>query len=202
MTSAIKAQVYEGDFTEKKLAVSDTIAIDSVSINPFKFKVYNSQKKLIDSTAYQVDFSKSYLILNDSLRKQYDSIKVVYRKYPDYFTKRYYQFDPNIIVGNENRVNRIYQLGEEKNQRSFVPFDGLTTSGSISRGITMGTNQNAVLDSELDLQITGKISDNVNLRASLQDSNIPIQQSGYSQNLNEFDQIFIELYGKNWSIRA
>lgn len=202
LTSAIKAQVYEGDFTEKKLAVSDTIAIDSVSINPFKFKVYNSQKKLIDSTAYQVDFSKSYLILNDSLRKQYDSIKVVYRKYPDYFTKRYYQFDPNIIVGNENRVNRIYQLGEEKNQRSFVPFDGLTTSGSISRGITMGTNQNAVLDSELDLQITGKISDNVNLRASLQDSNIPIQQSGYSQNLNEFDQIFIELYGKNWNIRA
>ena len=83
LTSAIKAQVYEGDFTEKKLAVSDTIAIDSVSINPFKFKVYNSQKKLIDSTAYQVDFSKSYFILNDSLRKQYDSIKVVYRKSPD-----------------------------------------------------------------------------------------------------------------------
>jgi len=198
----VNAQVYEGDFSEKKIAVSDTIFIDSVSINPFKFKVYNSQEKLLDSTAYQVDFAKSYLVLNDSLRKQNDSIKIVYRKYPDFFTKRYYQFDPNIIVGNENRVNRIYQLGEEKNQSSFVPFDGLTTSGSISRGITVGTNQNAVLDSELDLQITGKISDNVNLRASLQDSNIPIQQNGYSQNLNEFDQIFIELYGKNWNIRA
>ena len=198
----VNAQVYEDDFSEKKIVVSDTILIDSVSINPFKFKVYNAQEKLLDSTAYQVDFAKSYLVLNDSLRKQNDSIKIVYRKYPDFFTKRYYQFDPNIIVGNENRVNRIYQLGEEKNQSSFVPFDGLTTSGSISRGITVGTNQNAVLDSELDLQITGKISDNVNLRASLQDSNIPIQQNGYSQNLNEFDQIFIELYGKNWNIRA
>ena len=152
----VKAQVYNGDFSEKKIAVSDTILIDSVSINPFKFKVYNTQEKLLDSTAYQVDFSKSYLILNDSLRKENDSIKIVYRNYPDFFTKRYYQFDPDIIVGNENRVNRIYQLGEENNQSSFVPFDGLTTSGSISRGITVGTNQNAVLDSELRKKLEHK----------------------------------------------
>jgi hypothetical protein len=34
-----------------------------------------------------------------------------------------------------------------------------------------------VLNSNLDLQITGKISEKVSLRASIQDSNIPLQMA-------------------------
>src|SRR5690606_34608986 len=86
--------------------------------------------------------------------------------------------------------------------RNFTPFDGLTTSGSISSGVTVGNNQNSVLNSQLDLQISGKLSDRVSLRASIQDANIPLQESGYSQRLDEFDQVFIELFSDNWRIRA
>ena len=86
--------------------------------------------------------------------------------------------------------------------KKFVPFDGLNTSGSITRGVTIGNNQNASVTSNLDLQITGKISDKVSLRASIQDSNIPLQDNGYSQKLDEFDQIFIELFTDRWNIRA
>src|SRR5690606_26647163 len=60
----------------------------------------------------------------------------------------------------------------------------------------------AVINSELDLQITGKLSDKVSIRASIQDANIPMQEGGYSQSLDEFDQIFIELFTDNWNIRA
>jgi len=42
----------------------------------------------------------------------------------------------------------------------------------------------------------------VTLRASIQDSNIPLQEGGYSQRLDEFDQLFIELSSDKWSIRA
>ncbi|HEU0136023.1 MAG TPA: hypothetical protein VFQ50_01895, partial [Flavobacterium sp.] len=87
-------------------------------------------------------------------------------------------------------------------KKPFVPFDGLNTSGSITRGVTIGNNQNTVVNSALDLQITGKISDKVSIRASIQDTNIPLQEGGYSQKLDEFDQIFIELYSDKWSIRA
>ena len=83
-----------------------------------------------------------------------------------------------------------------------VPFDGLVSSGSISRGVTIGNNQNSVLNSELDLQISGKLNDKVTLRASIQDSNIPLQESGYSQQLDEFDQVFIEVFSERWGIRA
>jgi hypothetical protein len=58
------------------------------------------------------------------------------------------------------------------------------------------------LNSELDLQISGKISEKVTLRASIQDANIPLQQSGYSQRLDEFDQVFIEAYTNQWALRA
>jgi hypothetical protein len=35
------------------------------------------------------------------------------------------------------------------------------------------------------------------LRASLQDSNIPLQDGGYSQRLDQFDNIFMELLSEN-----
>ena len=78
----------------------------------------------------------------------------------------------------------------------------MQTNGSISRAVTIGNNQNTVLNSNLDLQVSGKLSNNVTLRASIQDSNIPLQEGGYSQKLDEFDQIFIELAAKDWNIRA
>ena len=40
------------------------------------------------------------------------------------------------------------------------------------------------------------------MRASIQDANIPLQESGYSQRLDEFDQVFIELFSDDWNIRA
>ena len=78
----------------------------------------------------------------------------------------------------------------------------MSTSGSITRGVTIGNNQNATVNSNLDLQIVGKISDRVSLRASIQDSNIPLQEGGYSQKLDEFDQIFIELFSDSWKVKA
>lgn len=101
-----------------------------------------------------------------------------------------------------SNLQRLYQLNQSNRDRSFKPFDGLTTTGSISRGVTLGNNQNSVLNSELDLQISGKLSDKVSLRASIQDANIPLQESGYSQRLDEFDQVFIELFSDRWNIRA
>ena len=100
-----------------------------------------------------------------------------------------------------NEAGAVYTI-KEPNQNRFIPFEGLNTSGSISRGITVGNNQNTVVNSNLDLQITGKISEKVSIRASIQDSNIPLQEGGYSQKLDEFDQIFIELASDKWSVKA
>lgn len=183
------------------LASNDTILVHSKSINPNFFQIKRSNQTVIDSSFYKIDFKTSKLIFSKNLIFSKDSLEISFQKYPEFLTKTYFVFDDKKIVPNGASSNNLYKI-DKPNANKFVPFDGLNTSGSITRGITVGNNQNAVVNSALDLQISGKLSDKVSLRASIQDSNIPLQQGGYSQKLDEFDQIFIELFSKKWNIRA
>ncbi len=196
------AQDISSNYREKKVAVKDTVVLDSVSINPKRFAILDKDGNSPDPFSYRMDFKKGIIIFSEELQQQQDSLTIQYLRYPDFLTRDYFALDPKIIVENTGNIDKLYSLQESTNQSTFTPFDGLNTSGSISRGITIGNNQNAVVNSELDLQIIGKLSDKVSIRASIQDANIPAQEGGYSQSLNEFDQIFIELYGDNWNIRA
>lgn len=186
----------------KKLKVTDTIVIDSVSINSKDFRIFTKEEQLIPPDAYHINFKTAELLLPKTIQSTTDTILVHYYRYPDFLTKSYFEFDKNLIIEDTRALQTLQQLSSETKSEAYKPFDGLSTSGSISRGFTVGNKQNSVLDSELDLQITGKISEHVSLRASIQDANVPLQENGFSQNLDEFDQIFMELYGKNWTIRA
>ncbi|SFZ89699.1 hypothetical protein SAMN05428642_101510 [Flaviramulus basaltis] len=194
------SQDQNSNYKTKKFAVKDSIRIDSVSINSSYFSIKKKNNTVIDSTFYTVDFSKAILTFKKPIET--DSIIINYLKFPEFLTKTYKQLDEKIIVENNSNNQILYKLSQPNTSNTFIPFDGLTTSGSISRGVTVGNNQNSVLNSELDLQITGKLNDKVSLRASIQDANIPLQESGYSQRLDEFDQVFIELFSERWNIRA
>ncbi len=197
--SGIVAQEIETPYKNKKIPFSnDTIAIDNVSINKSFFKISDKLGNIIDTSFYKIDYKKAKLIFKKNYVSQ-DSITIRYLKFPDYLTKTYSIYDDSRVVPNE--AGNLYTIKRE-NYKTFKPFDGLNTSGSITRGITVGNNQNSTVNSNLDLQITGKISNKISLRASIQDSNIPLQNGGYSQKLDEFDQIFIELFSDKWSIRA
>ncbi|MBR9913268.1 MAG: DUF2460 domain-containing protein [Algicola sp.] len=200
MSFCALAQEGLSNYRTKKVAVSDTIQIDTVSINSSRLVIRRKDNTLIDSSFYQVDFSKALLTFKKPIDT--DSIEIDYLRYPDFLTRKYAQLDDKIIVKNTDNLQTLYKLNQSTLQNKLTPFDGLMTSGSISRGVTVGNNQNSVLNSELDLQISGKLSDKVSLRASIQDANIPLQESGYSQRLDEFDQVFIELFSDSWNIRA
>lgn len=196
--SRLSAQEIKSLYQTRKIAVSkDTIFIEKVSISPSFFKLQKPDGTEIDTAFYKVDFKTGKLVFKTGFVST-DSLTIRYFKYPEHLTKTYSIYDQDRVVPNE--AGNLYKVNHSINK--FVPFDGLNTSGSITRGVTIGNNQNASVTSNLDLQITGKISDKVSLRASIQDSNIPLQDNGYSQKLDEFDQIFIELFTDNWNIRA
>lgn len=183
--------------TKKIAATRDTIVLEKNEINNQQFKIHDQNGVLIDSTFYNIDFKNAKLIFNNSFKSN-DSVTVSYLQFPSFLTKKYSLFDESSVVPNGK--GNLYSL--QQNPIKFKPFDGLNTSGSITRGITIGNNQNATVNSNLDLQITGKLSSKVSLRASIQDSNIPLQNDGYSQRLDEFDQIFVELFSDQWNIRG
>lgn len=197
--SGLHAQEIQSLYKTKKMLPSrDTIFIDSVSINPSFFKILDKNNQIIDTSFYKINFQKSALVFNSNYGSR-DTLTIRYFELPKFLTQEYSIYDKKRVVSNEKGALFVV---EQENKNTFIPFDGLSTSGSITRGITVGNNQNAVVNSNLDLQIIGKISDKISLRASIQDTNIPLQEGGQSQRLDEFDQIFIELFSKDWSVRA
>jgi len=79
-------------------------------------------------------------------------------------------------------------------RQEFFP-SRLRKSGSIIRGLSVGSNQGLQVNSGLRLQLSGKLTQNVEVVASLTDQNTPIQPEGNTQTLQEIDKVFIQLKG-------
>ena len=200
---SINAQIQSKNVHLKSFLVkNDTVKIDTVSISPFNFKVFTKSNSEIDSSKYTIDFSKSMLIFKKENSIKFSEITVQYTSYPDFITKNYFKFDKKLIVPKATDQTQLFSLTTNEKKLPFKPFDGLNTIGNITRGVTVGNNQNAVVNSTLDLQIAGKLNDKVTLKASIIDTNLPIQENGNTYKLNEFDRVFIELYSDNWSVNA
>ena len=165
----------------------DTLRIDSLSLIPGDCFV------TVDSDTLR----EAFIVMEGSgeivvLRTLKDAT-FYYANLPVDLQKTWYQKDTSLIVKPGTLApSRIYDVGERR-PTSTVFFDGLNKSGSLSRGVTVGNNQDAVLNSNLNLQLSGNINANTTIRASITDNQIPVYAEGVSQSLREFDRVFIEV---------
>ncbi|MCE7055668.1 hypothetical protein LZF95_13355 [Algoriphagus sp. AGSA1] len=87
-------------------------------------------------------------------------------------------------------------------REELFPSTSLYKSGSLTRGISFGNTQNVFVNSALNLQMEGDISDNLKIRASITDQNVPFQPEGNTQQIQDFDNVLIELYNDDFSLAA
>ena len=123
-----------------------------------------------------------------------DSLKMTYQVLEIALLKPYRRKDTTLIIPPmQAKPQQLEELAYRQEQNQFKPFKGLNSQGSISRSISVGNNQDAVLNSDLNLQLSGKIGARTTLRASLTDNSLPVQPDGFTQQLREFDRAYLEL---------
>lgn len=180
---------------EKTIRIdSDTILLDTLSIIPGSARITIGEQ-LIDSIKYTIDPLQGTLIWNDSVLPA-DSATILYRTFPLSFTQPVYHKSPDQIEEGENLIQNpfVYRPEDGKQQEDIFGLGGLEKSGSISRGVGFGNNQDLTVNSGLNLSLSGKLTDNISILASVTDNNIPIQPEGNTAQLQDFDQVYIQLF--------
>lgn len=170
---------------------SDTLVIDSLSIVPgsINFKIF---PKIDSLNRPEINYKFHALIFKN---KRPDSLIVSYKTFPYNFEKKYFHKNPSILYTDLSRPINPFtiQFNNSDNNDKLFQNDDLTKNGNISRGISFGNNQDVVLNSNLNLQVSGKLSQDIDIVLAATDNNIPFQADGTSAQLQEFDKVFIQL---------
>lgn len=183
------------NYHRKFIAVhSGRIPVDSLSLVPGTFFV-----KDVPDSAYLLDWVNGSLIWQHPPAGT-DSILVFYRTFPYKLNAVAKRFNYDSI--ESYFLVRPYDRGKDgrNNTDNFFNFGNIAYNGSFGRSITFGNSQNAVVTSNLNLQISGYLADSIRIDAAITDNNIPIQPDGTTADLNEFDKIFLQFSKKNWTL--
>ncbi len=174
---------------------ADTLALDTLSIIAETVSFYPEK----DSSVY-IDHERSLYYFPASSSN--DSIRISYRTFSVRLLDPIASKDDSIISSHfiENQPSVRYT--EQSAQKGLITMDGLQKSGNISRGVLGGNNRNVSVNSDLNLQLSGKIAENVEILASITDNNIPIQPSGNTQQIQDFDKIFIQVFNDEFKLIA
>lgn len=180
------------------LASKDTLVLDSLTIYPNSFQVFCGGL-LLTRNDYELKYAESKFIFTGNCS---DSIQLVYRVLPINLSKIYGSRDTSIIYNERKGDRDLFLITDNEKTTDIFGGAGLTKSGSISRGITFGNSQNLAVNSSLNLELSGDISPELKMLASISDNNIPIQADGNTNKLQEFDQLYIQVYNDRLKLIA
>lgn len=185
MSSILLAQVKTSNYNT--INSGDTLVLDSLTLIPGTITFYQNDTNINVSHTW-VNGTGS-IVLNESVQ----NVAIHFATLPVNLGEEKFHKDTTLIYDKDVLTNAIPYSLQSAEKRQPVFFEGLNKSGSLSRGVTVGNNQDAVLNSNLNLQLSGKINDNTTISASITDNQIPVYAEGISQTLREFDRVFIEI---------
>lgn len=172
---------------------TDTLQLDTVSIVPGTFSV-----AYIASTDYRLDYVNAKLYWLKSPRPA--TIVATYRVFPFRLTASTQRLNYDSVLSKFYVKPFDFNNGFSNAQRSVFDFGTLKAEGSFGRQIGFGNSQDAVLNSTLNLQLSGMLRDSIEIQAAITDNNIPIQPDGSTQQLNEFDQVYLRFKKRGWQL--
>ena len=195
----------EGQNDYNSVLVTDTIAINfqnrytisQVNILPNSETIFLKTKQLISSD-YSFKYSEGFFTLSDSLPYSiFDTLIVTYRSFK-LSLKKEYKRRSLVLKYDEKFGDTVSVLTTASILSPDAIFGSdMQKSGTIVRGFTVGTTKDFSLTSGLRLQLSGKISEDIEIVAALTDENTPIQPEGNTERLEELDKVFIQVKHPN-----
>lgn len=195
-----------GQSTIKSKSISsqiDTVFLDSLSLIESSFRLVDNQGNPIDSSLYELDYLNGKLIWNkDKIINPIDAT-AEYKTFPFSFYEPYARKSTTKIRSEKFVATNPFRYSvQPKTTSELMELGGIEKSGSISRGVGFGNNRDLSVSSSMNLQFSGKIASNLFVTAAISDENIPIQPEGNTQQLQDFDQVYIKVYNDQASLTA
>lgn len=179
-------------------------SVDSLTIMPPLTFSQVFSGEIVDPGIFSLSNNR---LLTDTARLQAAcpdcaQLRVTYRVLPYDFSAAVRRLD-TLAIGRNARTDAI-EFDYSPYETASKPWEtnGLLSSGAYTRGLSFGNNQNLVFNSNLNLQLSGKLGNDLELQAALSDNSVPLQPDGTTRQLQEFDRIFIQLKRKNTALTA
>lgn len=164
----------------KTISTKISTILDTLTVEPNSIIIEG-----IDSTCYTFDIFKNSITFNKNCQLP-DSVIVKYRHFPINFSNKKssekYTFDTNFVF-------KIY----DQEQPQWYNKSPLKYSGSYSRNMQVGNNQSMSMNSNFNMQINGYLLDSILIEGAITDNQLPFQPDGNTQQVQEFDRIYIIL---------
>lgn len=176
----------------------DTLTFDTYSVFQTGFDVMINDKPLLDHEFFLNSLEAKLFIYGQAV----GLVSISYYRTPIDFQKPYQHKSTDLIVSDtvEFFDPFIYSVSSQNPNEDLFGSSKLNKQGSISRGVTVGNAQNLSLQSTLNLQLDGQIAPNLFLKGSISDDNVPFQPDGNTQKLQEFDQVYLQIYNDDFAV--
>ena len=168
------------------------LRLDTLSIVPGTFTLQG-----LDDSDFRLDYTNATLHLIDSALLG-RPVVLRYKVFP---------LDLSKPVAHKSKDMILPRFVPDPTARDLVPlslpsdtrfFDtDLQGTGSVSRSVSVGNNQNFVLDAGMNLQLSGRIAPDVEIVANITDENLPVQPEGNTRYIKDFNKVFLQLKYKD-----
>ena len=182
----------------KTVAVqADSLVLDTLSIVPGTVRIAD-----VPDSQYVVETVPA--ILRWKLKPTGDSVRIVYRVFPFKLNAVAQRMSYDSLARYSALTPFVFNSGSddpvESGNRRLINFGNLEYNGSFGRELSVGNAQDAIVNSNFQLQLNGFLGDSIEIAAAITDNNIPIQPDGTTQQLNEFDQVYLQFKKRGWQL--
>src|SRR5665811_8318 len=168
-------------------AISNAFLLDSLSALDSTITVKDNRNQ---DLPFKYNINSGLITIEADLVES-DSVEVCYRTLPFSLHQVYanrtlsMDYDSTALFKDKRKIaTEGFDFREE-----IFPQNNLNKSGNLTRGISFGNSQNVFVNSSLNLQMEGQLAENLNIRASITDQQVPFQPEGNTQQLQDFDNV-------------